>query len=562
LKNKFYLLSIFIITIYILGCGEVSTTDNGSIYRPVTSTPTPVYTPTVEPLLANDNNGTDNNKGIRIIGKITYDRVHVNNNGIGLNYNNITQESMKQVKVELVKGDCGVAMSSNIIASTTTDDDGNYEFNNLPSNQNARICVYAQMEKFGDNGWRLKVVDNTNGDALYTMQSSSFLIGESSTRRNLNASSGWDGDGYSGTRTAAPFAILDSLYQAMKKVISADNKVSFPPLKVNWSIHNVPSGNGDESELRMGQIITSHYNGDGNLYILGDANSDTDEYDDHVMIHEWGHYFEANFSRADSIGGSHGDGDRLDIRVAFGEGWGNAWSAIATDNPIYFDTQGFRQSQGFSMNIESDTSGSHGWFSEDSIQRILYDLYDSHDDGADTLSLGFKPIYDVLVNFQKNTPAFTSIFTFITGLQKENKAVSDKIDAILNSENINHIYDIYGSKQANLYSDMGDSGMTTVCTSSEWGKGNKLYNHKYIRFSINENRDYTISVKQNSGGGSDPDFGVYRTVPFEHLGDAENTINGIENSRYSLTIGEYLLDVSDYNGLNHVCFDITVNYYQ
>ncbi len=53
------------------------------------------------------------------------------------------------------------------------------------------------------------------------------------------------------------------------------------------------------------------------------------------------------FSRADNIGGSHSLGEALDIRVAFGEGWGNAFSAIATDNPIYFDTYGDMQSTFF-----------------------------------------------------------------------------------------------------------------------------------------------------------------------------------------------------------------------
>ena len=56
----------------------------------------------------------------------------------------------------------------------------------------------------------------------------------------------------------------------------------------------------------------------------------TDEYDDHVVVHEWAHYFEANFSRSDSIGGDHASDNVLDIRLAFGEGFGNAYSAMAS----------------------------------------------------------------------------------------------------------------------------------------------------------------------------------------------------------------------------------------
>jgi len=552
---------MFFILISISGCGEITTTDNGNIYIPSetnTPTPTPVVTPTAilspTPTTTPNNNG----EGLRIIGKITFDRVHVKSSGIGLDYSNITQDNVKQVLVKLVKSSCATTNSSDIIATTITDDNGDYEFTNLPKNQNAKICVYAKMQKSGSGGWDLEVVDNTNSNALYTMQSSSFSTGENSTRRNLNASSGWGNSGYINTRTAAPFAILDSIYKAIKKVLSADSKAIFPKLKVNWSVNNVPSGNGDESGLRDGQIVTSHFNGDGNLYILGDANSDTDEYDNHIIIHEWGHYFEANFSRADSIGGAHGDGDRLDIRVAFGEGWGNAWSAIATDDPIYYDTQGIRQSDGFYMNIESGTSGSHGWYSEDSIQRILYDLYDKHNDRDDTLSLGFKPIYTTLVGFQKNTSAFTSIFSFITGLQNENPSASGQIDAILNDEDISHIYDIYGSTQNNLYSDMEQGNTGTVCTSSEYGRVNKLNDHKYIRFSINRSAKYNISVIQNNGSGSDPDFGVYKTSPFNNLGTSDASTLGRDGGNYTLSIGNYLLDVGDYNGINYACFNITI----
>jgi hypothetical protein len=494
-------------------------------------------------------NANVNRDGVEISGQITYDRVPsaISYGGIAkLDYKHTKRVSAKNIIIKAID------TNGQTIAQTTTDKNGKYSLF-VPANSNVKIRGYARMYK--KDFWDVSVVDNTNAKALYVIEGQFHNSGNKHNIRNLNASSGWSGDDYHAPRVAAPFAILDSINQAMDKVRQADKNAKFPQLTVNWSVNNIAAAGDADS----GQIITSNYDGERGLWILGDANSDTDEYDDHIIIHEWGHYFENKFSRADSIGGSHGDGNRLDIRVAFGEGWGNAFSAIATDNPIYFDTQGIRQSSGFSMNIESDTSGSHGWFSEDSIQRILYDLYDSHNDGADTLSLGFKPIYNVLVGFQKNTPAFTSIFTFITGLQEENKAVSDKIDDILRAENIQHINDIYGSGQSNLYSDMGDSGVSTVCTSSEYGRINKLYNHKYVRFSINKNGYYNILVKQQSGYNSDPDFGIYKTSPFEHLADADGTTAGRESGRYNLTTGEYLLDVGEYNGINYVCFDVTIN---
>ena len=65
---------------------------------------------------------------------------------------------------------------------------------------------------------------------------------------------------------------------------------------------------------------------------------DTDEFDQHVIAHEFGHYIENNFSRADNIGGSHGLGDKLDPRVAFGEGFGYAFAAIVLNDPVARDS--------------------------------------------------------------------------------------------------------------------------------------------------------------------------------------------------------------------------------
>ena len=49
------------------------------------------------------------------------------------------------------------------------------------------------------------------------------------------------------------------------------------------------------------------------IHSCGQQNSDTDEYDRHVVVHEWFHYFEDHFSRSDSMGGVHGFGNIKDL---------------------------------------------------------------------------------------------------------------------------------------------------------------------------------------------------------------------------------------------------------
>ena len=503
----------------------------------------------------NGSSGTPVDGTLTLSGKVTYDRVKVNKNYVGLDYDNTVKESAKQVVVT------AIGSHGQTLASTTTDDNGAYRFTNIPKETVVKIRVDAKMQKLGQGGWDVQVHDNTRGDVLYVIEGEFSSTRSQDSVRNLNASSGWslNSGSYTQERQSAPFAILGSIYQAMQKVKSADSGATFPALVAHWSKSNIASGNGSEEELSDGLIMTSHFDGENNLYILGDANGDTDEYDDHIVIHEWGHYFEAKFSRADSRGGPHGEGERLDIRLAFGEGWGNAWSAIATDNSIYYDSSGWKQGSGWSMDIEAERHNTPGWYSEASIQRILYDLYDSNDDGDDRLSLGFKPLYDVLVGKQKTTPAFTSIFSFITELKADKSQDTDAIDDILMSEDISTIDNIYGSNHHNLYSDMDIENIGTLCTTREYGISNKLNTHKYMRFTVNQSGNYKVQVRQNNGAGSDPDFALYKTSPFTTIGEAEEVMKGIEQQEYELSSGDYLLDVSDYNDLSLACFDISIN---
>ena len=498
------------------------------------------------------------NGSLSITGKITFDKVGVNSSQMGLDYNHVKREPARQVVVK------AIGRLNEVVTETTTDDTGAYRLTNLPENAKVKIRVYAKMKKSsGDVTWDVNVIDNTNGNSQYVMEGSFASTGTVSSVRNLNASLGWSQSRryYNSIRVSAPFAILDSVYTAMKKVISVDNKIDFPALRVNWSVNNVSAGNGTESELKDGQIVTSHYDGENKLYILGDENADTDEFDNHIIIHEWGHYFEAKFSRADSIGGPHSEGDMLDMRLAFGEGWGNAWSAIATDDPIYYDTSGQRQGIGWAMDIENGKPNHPGWYSESSIQRILYDLYDSHDDGADRLSLGFSPMYKVLVGAQKTTPAFTSIFSFITALQEQNPSDKSEIDAILQSEDISEIKDAYGSTHHQLYLDMNVQTGANVCTTTTYGISNKIDTHKYLIFTLPKAGRYNVRLVQTNGRGADPDFGLYKTSPFKLIGKEEEVNLRYEDGTYDLESGEYILDVSDYNDLKEACFNATVDRY-
>ena len=496
--------------------------------------------------------------GTKITGTITYDRVPPKVGYIGsaqLDYASTYQESAKNIVVKALDAD------GQVLTETTTNNRGEYTLY-VPKNTEVKIRAYARMLK--KDVWDLVVVDNTNLKSMYVVEGNLHNSGTDTNKRDLHATSGWDGYAYSGTRSAAPFAILDSINTIMQKMLSANPDIVFPQLTVNWSVNNVSVG-GDPT---LGQIGTSSYTADnGEMWILGDANSDTDEYDDHIIIHEWSHFFEDKFSRSDSIGGMHSSGDALDIRVAFGEGFANAMSAIATDNPLYFDTSGYNQSSGWSMNIESDPAQNPGWFSEASVQRILYDLYDANNEGLDQLSMGFTPLYDVMVHQERNSKAFTSIFSFISALKSQNSGDANAIDQVVRSEQISPINDAYGSQRSNqangvftapVYRTLQVGKALVQCNKNAYGVYNKLGNRTFMTVHINKSGVYTFSAQPYGASYGDPDIVLYETnYPYEIKGMSPLEGQNSDSFAMELDKGNYMLEAYD-NSFGNSCYSISV----
>jgi len=74
--------------------------------------------------------------------------------------------------------------------------------------------------------------------------------------------------------------------------------------------------------------LSFYVRGDNELYINGGVSgnvtsTDTDHFDDTVILHEIGHHIEANCGSMDSPGGKHYGQYRIDPRLAWSEGWGN-----------------------------------------------------------------------------------------------------------------------------------------------------------------------------------------------------------------------------------------------
>ena len=454
-----------------------------------------------------------------------------------LNFSLTETRPIRGATVQLVD-----ANTQNVLQTTIASATGDYAFANVNANSMVSIRVRAELKQNGTPGWDIEVRDNflagqSDADippppaqgtrALYRLDGADFDTGAVDVVRNLTAATGWGGSSYiPGARAAAPFAILDAIYSGIQLVLTADQNAIFPPMDAFWSVNNTE--NGSAFDITAGEFPVAHYNrGRTSLYLHGDAALTQDEFDDHVIVHEWGHYFEDNFSRSDSIGGPHRINESLDARLAFGEGWATAFGAMALNDPQYCDTHRIGSNSGFGINAETaGVIGVHGWFNEISVAMLIYDLWDTTDDGTDNGSIGFGPIFDTMVGPQRVTPAWTTVHTFAAELRPMlNASGQALLDSQMERERINDplesSVDIWASTENNdangidgseevlpLYTDYTADGTTAnICVNNKFDTssgGNKLAEYRYLRLSIPTTGTYNVVLNTVPATPTDP----------------------------------------------------------
>ncbi|MFO1426707.1 MAG: hypothetical protein U1F11_06980 [Steroidobacteraceae bacterium] len=507
---------------------------------------------------------------VTVSGALTYDRVPFSaTSSAGLDFGAIVSQPIRGATVEALS-----ASSQSVLASTTADASGQYSLS-VPASTDLFIRVKAELRRSGGPAWTVSVRDNTSADALYVLDSASFNSCTAAVTRNLNAATGWSaGGGYTGARAAAPFAVLDVAWQAIQLVLTAEPAATLPELRLFWSTRNLdcaegtlngqPYCNGTSAARARGEIGTSFFAniaGQGrSIYVLGAAGSDTDEFDAHVIAHEWGHYYQDAFSRDDSVGGPHSVTDRLDLRVAFSEGWGNAFAAMVRNDPVYRDSfivGGLQRD--FRIDVETNPAPPAylpGWFSEASVQSILYDVYDVNADGADNVALGFGPIHAAMTGPVRTSTAFSSVYPLIRALRD-----TAGVATLVAAQNINVASDDFASNETNggnvsgvlpIYPVISPGVPRQLCSllpgADSGATYNKLGNRKFVRFDLAVAQNVTLAVTGGSPG-SDPDILLYSRGVLS--GSAEGADSGTETLNLTgLPAGTYIAEIYEYSNID------------
>ncbi len=452
-----------------------------------------------------------------ISGRVSYDRVPFfasipGQTRPGLNYNGVESLPARGVVVEAV-APTGSVCSGTVVNTTVTDGDGWYALPGIGTTQQVCVRVRAQLYRSGTPAWNIVVADNTDSNKLYVMADSRIDTPVNAPARDLHAPDGWNQGYSSAARVAAPFAIIDTACRALNAVLTFKASTQFGPLGIFWSINNTT----ESGDLTAGKIGGPFFDPAGpSIYLRGDADVNTDEFDEMVITHEFGHFVTHTLSRSDSIGGKHDLFSLEDPRLAFDEGWATAFAGLVVGTSLYRDSEegasGLNPDREFSFDIEAAPSNdvAQGWYAEASMQRILYKVGvdASVSEQNNGLGLGLGGLLQTLSSSAyRQTPALASVFSFSSRLIADNAANGSAISNLLTAETINGNVDAFASTETHaptashtdlpvyqVMNTLGNGGAKTVCSTDVNGTPNTLSNRRYIEFIAPASSKFKFSV--------------------------------------------------------------------
>jgi hypothetical protein len=227
---------------------------------------------------------------------------------------------------------------TSVLYSTTTDSRGKYWITTVPSS----TVVYVRVNSVATPPSAGSVRVKNLGNNIYGVPSDPFPL-SGSANVNLSIPTTNDADG--------AFNILDVFVTGYDFVKAFDGAYPSVDLSAFWSPTNYAGT----------YYCTGCSAGDG-IYVYSYPSGDTDQFDDDVLWHEFGHFLASTYSLDESMGGYHtlADNDH-DLRFSWSEGWGNYIPGAIKSWLKETDPDRLSIPSGQSTTLYTDTSGNSGW---------------------------------------------------------------------------------------------------------------------------------------------------------------------------------------------------------
>lgn len=331
-------------------------------------------------------------------GTVLYEKIPVTRAGLQLDAPQRTPAS--GIRVEVV-----ASPSREVLGSGWTDDKGVYA---IPIRLRGRPAVFIRALAQTENASVVRVRDR----AEFSITTQPSPVGRAGTVVNDLLAADAD-------RIAGPFNIAVTIGRANALVRAGQPGAHLPRVEVRWDTSYVGGTYFQQTE--------------GVAFINGRRGQDSDEFDDHVIAHEYGHFLMSSFSRESSPGGDHSFGERLDPRLAWSEGWGNFFAGATTGSPRYIDTGVVRGRQGvlLTVDIETDTppGDKPGIWSEHTVSSLLWDWFDDGAEEGDSVALGFAPLWRGLVELGKEPDVYLLRFANVLAGDTREPRLADGLAA-------------------------------------------------------------------------------------------------------------------------------------
>ena len=277
---------------------------------------------------------------------------------------------------------------------TVTDANGNFRFNFCDDDGvlNDELELYFRVcAEVWDGGNKIARVENIDDRDLYCWDS------------NIIDSEGGDVDFdltvyRLGQLEAQVFNIADALYYGWR---FWNNNASSSPAFDRTITALWQAGKGQKG---------SFYSRARTSLVLADDPSSRDEWDDSVIIHEWGHFADHQFSCYQNPGGAHSlpgtNAGTNGTRLAFGEGYPDYYqSAARTIMPGSASVNFYVDPDGPTVDLENMRGVTASDRDEGAVAALLWDFLDTANDTNDTVSPGQAAIQQIYTapDFQGNT---------------------------------------------------------------------------------------------------------------------------------------------------------------
>ncbi|MBC7170990.1 MAG: hypothetical protein H5U40_01100, partial [Polyangiaceae bacterium] len=195
---------------------------------------------------------------------------------------------------------------------------------------------------------------------------------------------------------AGAFHILDTMLRGSVAVREWTGE-RLPPSYAYWQ-RGVTDDWSYYRGLRSGRHVIELLGGEPGRQ----ESSDTDEHDEDIVLHEFGHFVMDVLTSDSSSGGTHPTGFLIDPGLAWEEGRASWFAAAVQGRPLYQDTIGIepRGELRVDYDFEVRGQGPRGIGSEEGVAEVLWDLSDGAgglpDRDDDGVALGAAAVLDAM----------------------------------------------------------------------------------------------------------------------------------------------------------------------